>query len=147
MMTTSLKVGGISQGVHVAPSLDPSSQNVQIDKLKGRNFTSEEKCQICRSVLHVSQDPHIGIGQKSGSFWKHITTHFNDVGIAGKRPARSLETKWSNIKHDMSKFASVHSQVENLRRNGVSENDMLYEALELYKLKHPKRHSFTYLHC
>jgi hypothetical protein len=147
MMTTSLRVGASSQGVPVAPSQDPGSQIGQLGKLKGRNFTSEEECQLCRSVLHVSQDPRIGTGQKSGSFWERITTHFNDAGIAGKRPARSLETKWSNIKHDVSKFAGVHSQVQNLRRSGVSESDMLSESLELYKQKHPKGHSFTYLHC
>ena len=35
----------------------------------------------------------------------------------------------------------------NLRRSGVSESDILAEALELYKLKHLKGHSFTFLHC
>jgi hypothetical protein len=34
-----------------------------------------------------------------------------------------------------------------MRRSGVSESDLLAEALELYKLKHRKGHSFTYLHC
>jgi hypothetical protein len=97
--------------------------------------------------LHVSQDPRIGTGQKSGSFWERISTHFNDAKVSGKRPTRSLETKWSTIKHDVSKFAGVHSQVENLRRSGVSEGDVLSEALELYKLKHPKGHNFTFLHC
>jgi hypothetical protein len=29
----------------------------------------------------------------------------------------------------------------------MSESDILTEALELYKLKHPKGHSFTFLHC
>ena len=62
-------------------------------------------------------------------------------------PTRSLETKWSNIKHDVSKFARVHSQVENLRRSGVCKSDVLAEALELYKMKHPKSHNFTFLHC
>jgi hypothetical protein len=37
--------------------------------------------------------------------------------------------------------------VENLRRSDVFESGILAEALELYKLKHPKGHSFTYLHC
>jgi hypothetical protein len=54
-----------------------------------------------------------------------MTTHFNDARVARKRLARSLETKWSNIKHDVSKFVGVHSQVENLRRSGVSKSDIL----------------------
>jgi hypothetical protein len=47
----------------------------------------------------------------------------------------------------VSKFVGVHLQVENLRRSGVSESDILTEALDLYKLKHPKGHAFTFLHC
>ena len=47
----------------------------------------------------------------------------------------------------MSKFVGVYSQVENLKRSGMSVNDILAEALELYKLKHPKGYSFTYVHC
>jgi hypothetical protein len=146
-MAASLRVGGAAQGVPVVPSQDHGSLNVQSSRLKGRNFILEEECQLCKLVLHVSQDLRIGTGQKGGSFWERITTHFNDAGVAGKRPARSLETKWSNIKHDVSKFVGVHSQVESLRRSGVSESDILGEALELYKLKHPKGHSFTFLHC
>jgi hypothetical protein len=145
MMAASLR-GGSVQGVPTDASQEPASINVQSVKPKGRNFIPQEEYQLCKSVLHVSQDPRIGTGQKSGSFWEHITTHFNDPGVAGKRPARSLETKWSNIKHDVSKFVGVHSQVENLRRSGVSKSDILTKALELYKLKHPKGHAFTFLH-
>jgi hypothetical protein len=47
----------------------------------------------------------------------------------------------------VSKFTRVHSQVQDLRRSGASTSDILQEALELYKVKHPKRHSFSYLHC
>ena len=114
---------------------------------KGRNFTPDEECQLCRSVLHVSQDPRVGNGQKNATFWDRITTHFNNVAPSGKRPERSLESKWSAIKHDVSKFVGVHSQVEDLQRSGTSEADILVEALDLYKLKHPKGASFTYLHC
>ena len=140
MMAASLRRRGTIEGATVAASQDPISINVQSVKPKGRNFIPKEECQLCRSILYVFQDPHIGIGQKNGSFWEFITTYFNDAGVSKERPARSLETKWSSIKHDVSKFTGVHSQVENLRRSGVFESDILDEALEHYKLKHPKGH-------
>jgi hypothetical protein len=146
-MATPLRVGGTLEGVLVGASHGPGSINVQSVKPKGRNFIPEEECQLCKYVLYVFQDPCIGTCQKNGSFWKCITTLFNDAGTSRKRLVRFLETKWSNIKHDVSKFAGVHSQVENLRRSSVSESDILAEALELYKLKHLKEHSFNYLHC
>jgi hypothetical protein len=68
MMTASQSVAGASQ--------EPYSQSALPPRGKGRNFIPKEECQLCRSILHVSQDPRIGNGQKNGAFWERITTHF-----------------------------------------------------------------------
>lgn len=72
---------------------DASQPHSRPPRSKGRNFTPDEECQLCRSVLHVSQDPRVGNGQKNATFWDRITTHFNNVAPSGKRPERSLESK------------------------------------------------------
>ena len=95
----------------------------------------------------MSQDPRVGNGQYNATFWDRITTHFNNVAPSSKRPQRSLESKRSAINQDASKFVGVHSRVEILRRSGTHEADILVEALDLYKIKHPKGASFTYLQC
>ena len=63
---------------------------------KGRNFSSEEERQLCRSFLHVSQDPIAGIGQRTRAFWDRIAKHYQEHKPTGRedRPSRSLETKW-----------------------------------------------------
>ena len=133
---------------HIQQELGDASQpHSRPPRSKGVNFTPDEECQLCRFVLHVNQDPRVGNGQKNATFWDMITTHFNNVAPSGKRPERSLESKWSAIKHDISKFVGVHSYVEDLRRSGTSEADILVEVLDLYKIKHPKGASFTYMHC
>ena len=116
---------------------------------KGKNFSSEEERQLCRSFLHVSQDPIAGNGQRAGAFWDRITRHYPEHKPHGRedRPARSLETKWGAIKHDVAKFVAVHSQVLNLKESGTSLEDVLQRALELYRVKHPKQQGFLYLHC
>ena len=116
---------------------------------KGRNFSSEEERQLCRSFLHVSQDPIAGNGQRAGAFWDRIARHYQDHKPQGRedRPARSLETKWGAIKHDVAKFVAVHSQVLNLKESGTSLEDVLQRALELYRVKHPKQQGFLYIHC
>lgn len=35
---------------------------------KGKIIVADEEKQLCRSILHVSQDPIIGKGQKSQAF-------------------------------------------------------------------------------
>jgi hypothetical protein len=116
---------------------------------KGKNFSSDEERQLCRSFLAISQDPIQGNGQKSIAFWERIANHYREhkpVG-GGDCPARSLETKWGIIKHDVAKFVGVHNQVLSMKESGVSLEDLLERALQLYKLKHPKQHSFVFLHC
>jgi hypothetical protein len=116
---------------------------------KGKNFSSEEERQLCRSFLHVSQDPIAGNGQRAGAFWDRIARHYQEHKPQGRedRPVRSLETKWGAIKHDVAKFVVVHSQVLNLKESGTSLEDVLQRALELYRVKHPKQQGFLYIHC
>jgi hypothetical protein len=116
---------------------------------KGRNFSPDEERQLCRSCLHISQDPITGNGQRSSAFWERILKHYNDHRPAGcdARPSRSLETKWGLIKHDVAKFCGVYKQVLALNESGMSAEDVLERSLELYKVKHPKQLSFVFLHC
>ena len=116
---------------------------------KGKNFSAEEERLLCHSFLHVSQDPIAGNGQCSTAFWECITKHFNQVKPRGSplRPARSLETKWGHIKHDVGKFCGAYKQVYDCKESGTSLNDILERALEYYKDRHPKQAAFAYLHC
>ena len=59
---------------------------------KGRIFVKEEERQLTRSVLHVTQYPFVGNGQKGSSFWERILVHYDDNKPSGVRPIRSLET-------------------------------------------------------
>jgi hypothetical protein len=116
---------------------------------KGRNFSPDEERQLCRSCLHISQDPISGNGQRSTAFWERILNHYNNhlpIGC-GPRPSRSLETKWGVIKHDVAKFCGVYKSVVALNESSTSAQDVLERSLELYKVKYPKQLSFTFLHC
>ena len=116
---------------------------------KGKNFNSEEERILCRSFLHVSQDPISGIGQRNTAFWERITRHYNDSKLRSSplRLARSLEMKWGQIKHDVSKFCGAYKSILDCRESGTSLDDVLERALEYYKDRHPKQIPFTYLHC
>ena len=115
--------------------------------VKGKNFCKDEEEQLCRSVLHVTQDRIVGNQQRAGVFWERITTHYQENQPQGPRPQRSLETKWGIIKHDVSKFIGVYSQVMWLNRSGTSASDTLRRAHEFYKQKNEKGSDFAFEHC
>ena len=73
--------------------------------------------------------------------------HFNKHVTTGSRPARSLESKFYIIRHDVSKFGGCYTQVERLNMSGTNSEDTLEKALELYKIKAPKNSDFMFLHC
>ena len=116
---------------------------------KGKNFSADEERALCRSFLAVSQDPVCGNGQRNTAFWERITTNYNHnkPRSCPIRPARSLESKWSHIKHDVAKFSGVFKQVSDCRESGASAEDVLERALEFYKDRHPKQQGFAFLHC
>jgi hypothetical protein len=116
---------------------------------KGKNFGAEEERQLFCSYLHISQDLVHGNGQRNSVFWERICKHFHDCRPEGsvERSARSLETKWDIIKHDVAKFVGIYGQVSALNQSGTSVADVLERSLELYKIKHPKQLSIVYLHC
>ena len=81
---------------------------------------------MCGSFLAVSQDPMYGNGQRNTTFWKRITTHFNrnKPRYAPTCPTRSLELKWSHIKHDVANFVGAYKQVSHLSESGFSTEDV-----------------------
>jgi hypothetical protein len=87
------KVSSKSQPATMATTMASKAKKV-------KNFSSEEERQLCRSFLHVSQDPIAGNGQRAGPFWDRIARHYQEHKPQGRedRPARSLETKWGGDK-------------------------------------------------
>ena len=116
---------------------------------KGKNFSAEEEQQVCRSFLHVSQDPRIGNGQRATVFWERVWKHYLENHPFGKpeRPSRLLETKWGIVKHDVAKFCEVYKTVLNSKESRTSLEDVLERALDLYKVRHPKQQPFVFMHC
>ncbi len=43
---------------------------------RAENYTQHEEIQVCRSWMHISQDPIVGAQQKKSKFWERIEDHF-----------------------------------------------------------------------
>jgi DNA-binding XRE family transcriptional regulator len=83
------------------------------------------------------------------AFWKQVAIHYNNNRPNGGQvcPARSLESKWGMIKRDVARFIGIYKQVYNNKESGTSLDDVLRDALELYKVWDAQQHAFVYLHC
>lgn len=71
----------------------------------------------------MSQDPYVGAGQRAERFWDRVTEHYekNKPKGAECRGRKSLEGKWLDIKHDVSKFIGCFQQVEDLQISGTND--------------------------
>ena len=102
---------------------------------------------MTRSVLAISQDPICGNQQKGNTFWERIFLHYEQCRPGGHRGARSLESKWGTIKHDVGKFIGAYNQVKRLNKSGTKEADILRMAKDLYRTKSVKNTEFMFEHC
>ena len=114
---------------------------------KGKNFVHEEERQLTRSVLVISQDPICGNQQKGNAYWERILLHYEQCRPGGHRGARSLESKWGTIKHDVGKFIGAYNQIKRLNKSGIKEADIIRMANDLYRTKTPKNTEFMFEHC
>ena len=74
-----------------------------LPRVKRKVYLHEEEEQLRRLVMHVSHDRVAGNQQRVGVFRERISEHYDDNMPVVLKPQRSLETKWSNVKHDVSK--------------------------------------------
>ena len=116
-------------------------------KRKGKNFLPEEEEQCCRSFMYVSTDARRGIGQKKATFWVAVAAHYarSKPAVGPDRPARSLETKWGDLKVSIAKFVGCYEQIKALDESGRTEDDIILDALKLFEQKVGR--PFAHKHC
>ncbi|CAM6086529.1 unnamed protein product [Calypogeia fissa] len=114
-----------------------------------QNFSNAKLKQLCYSWMQISQDPIVGSRQRNVTFWDRVAQHYNGHRPTStqERGARSLESKWGELKHDVAKFAGTYSTVEDLWISGTNAEDTLQKAQELHVTKHPKGKSFAFTDC
>jgi hypothetical protein len=101
---------------------------------KGKKFVPEEERQLTRSVLAISQDPICGNQQKGNALWERIYLHYEQCRPGGHRGARSLESKWGTIKHDVGKFIGAYNQIKRSNKSGTKEADIIRMAEQKNRL-------------
>ena len=93
---------------------------------KGKNWVEEEESQLCKSWLHVAEDPLVGNQQRADRFWERVKEHFRANLVTNEddpdfciREVKALQHKWSQINHDVNKYCGCYAKVKALRESGT----------------------------
>ncbi|CAD6212559.1 unnamed protein product [Miscanthus lutarioriparius] len=103
---------------------------------RGSNYTSLEDIQLCKSWIHISNDPIIGNDQAGKTYWERIANDFHkNRDFESDRTPNSLEHRFGIILKECMKFQGYYEEVERRHPSGVPYKEHLLEAHERYARK------------
>ncbi|KNE98113.1 hypothetical protein PSTG_08575 [Puccinia striiformis f. sp. tritici PST-78] len=135
---------------------DPKPDPAPIAK---KNWLIEEDKALCTAWLETTQDPIIGNGQKSDTFWERIHKYYADLVEKVNKQKKnvksfnqiaicsvgSVECCWGHILKFVNKFIGFHSQCEDRLESGQTRDQILSEAKEIFKNQCKMRYNLD--HC
>ncbi|CAL5033905.1 unnamed protein product [Urochloa decumbens] len=116
---------------------------------RSTNYTTQEDEALIMAWESVSLDAMKGNDQTSSTYWSRIYDHYHrNKKCVPDRSLVSLQHRWSTIQECCNKWAGCLVQVERQNPSGVPYQEHVNLALELYKVKKPKKGKpFVMLHC
>ena len=102
------------------------SSSGHVGKLfRSKKFSPCEDIQLCRSHLHILQNPIQGINQTSATILQRVADHYNplDVNNCMKTP-KSLESKWRLIQRECNIYNIYYMNVKTLNKSSITKEDI-----------------------
>ncbi|XP_021712832.1 uncharacterized protein LOC110681396 [Aedes aegypti] len=118
-----------------------------MDLKRGKNFTTAEDEQICRSWLWVSKDSIKETDQQRNDFWTTVKNHVEKImpSLSG-RTADGLRQRFQHLSALVSKYSSCVSFVNKLNASGTSAEDRAQKARDMF-LSDTKSKTFKIQSC
>jgi len=87
---------------------------------RGSNYSNLEDIQLCKSWIHISNDPIIGNDQPGKTYWERIANDFHkNRDFESDRSANSLEHRFGIILKECMKFQGYYEEVERRHPSGI----------------------------
>ncbi|KAG5564721.1 hypothetical protein RHGRI_000800 [Rhododendron griersonianum] len=103
---------------------------------RGGNFTMEEDKLLVSAWLNISMDPIQGKDQEITAFWLRVKDYFDEhKRSVYNRTSVSLSNRWSTIQQCTNKFCSCYAKVDLLNQSGLTEENKISKAKEMYEQK------------
>ncbi|XP_035540252.1 uncharacterized protein LOC118344230 [Juglans regia] len=154
--TTLLQEGEESYNDYLLTSLNdlesqvtpPNPKQGIARKTKSRqgNFSPKEDNLLVSAWLNTSLDPINGVDQSKHSFWARVHEYYekNKKPTSCEGSSSPLTNRWSTIQHATNKFCGALAQIEGRSPSGVTEQDKIEQAKELYRSNQSA--TFNFLH-
>ncbi|CAK5020680.1 unnamed protein product [Aphanomyces euteiches] len=114
----------------VCPLLLSFHQYLELWEVEGSG--REKNLQLCRSVMHVSQNALTGSDQKGPVYWEKVFQHFSEE-FPG-RTMCAIKNRWkSAIQPATNTFCGHYTTISSAPQSGCGEEDIRNAALELYE--------------
>jgi hypothetical protein len=111
------------------PVATPSTRGKASSK-RGSNYTNQEDIQLCKSWIHISNDPIIGNDQPGKTYWERIATDFHkNRDFESDRTANSLEHRFGIILKECMKFQGYYEEVKRRHPSGVPYQEHVLDLL------------------
>ncbi|XP_073153961.1 uncharacterized protein [Henckelia pumila] len=98
------------------------------------SYTIEEDKHLCHIYLDISQNPIVGINQSKDQFWARVEEGYNSIkpNTVQVRNKRSLQCRVKTILRQVGRLRGCIRQIEILKPNGASDEDILHRAKDLF---------------
>ncbi|CAN6339940.1 unnamed protein product [Urochloa humidicola] len=129
----------------------PPAAEVEVVAMKGnkkrsKNFSVKEDNLLVAAWLEIGMDAVQGADQPRATFWERIHEYYHShKDFDTDRNWNSLAHRWGVIQEAVNKFCSWYDAVQRRPGSGVTEQDKVLKACEIFKKE--EGFKFTMLHC
>ncbi|KAL6515286.1 hypothetical protein OROHE_018918 [Orobanche hederae] len=104
-------------------------------ELSVRHWTVEEDIALTKARLHVSCDPIVGVGQKSGTLWSRILQVWRqNMGVYdAARDSNALSCRWGRIQSEVNRYHAYYERLVRTPQSGSTPECIRRGALRLYQ--------------
>ncbi|XP_076892736.1 glutathione S-transferase T3-like [Bidens hawaiensis] len=102
-------------------------------------WEADEVMALALAWIDSSEDSIQGDGKHSPEFWVQIRTKFFALMGRGEyRGNDSVYNKWKSLRTQITDFIAVHTHMQNNRKSGMGDADVLEAYLKQYKALYNK---------
>jgi len=127
--STQITLGGMTGANEITPNPEDSTPN----RKKNPNWTTEQNLVLLTAWIKYRTSSVVGRNQKGETYWGRIAEYCNEhCSFDPPRDGVSCRNHYNYMNKILGKWIGAYDRAKSLQGSGLSENDILAKAQELY---------------